>query len=341
MCRSRRGFTLIELLVVIAIIAILIGLLLPAVQKVREAAGRAKCGNNLKQIGLGLHNYHDTAQSFPPGLGAQGDARRVTPSSFSGVTIPADLRVRTWTHALLPNLEQNALFSQLPLDPVNAAASAMYNVPVNDLSGTPVTMYVCPSDPLGPRTYLAAGTDKAQSYTDYAGVGGIDSWSNNWPMSEGMLFYRSKVKIADVTDGTSNTLMVGERPAPATVPVYGWWMSWHAVGNVGGGQWEYDTIQYMANSQPSHNQFVTSDTGQPCPLAPAFGSYSPSQTANLYGPGRGENPCDFNHFWSYHSGGANFVFADGSVRFVPYSAQPVMNALATRAGGDIGDATSF
>ncbi|HEX4590981.1 MAG TPA: DUF1559 domain-containing protein, partial [Gemmataceae bacterium] len=320
---------------------ILIGLLLPAVQKVREAAARAKCQNNLKQLGLALHNYHDTQQTFPSGLGAQGDGRTVTPSSYSGATSPATLRVRTWTHALLPNIEQNALFSQLPLDPTDAAASATYGVPVNDLSGSPVSMYLCPSDPQGARIYTASGTDTSQCYTDYAGVGGIDSWSNNWPLAEGILYYRSKVKIADVTDGTSNTLMVGERPAPLTVPVYGWWMSWHAVGSVGGGQWEYDTIQYMANSQPSHNQFRFSDIGQPCPLAPAYGTYNPSNTANLYGPGRGENPCDFNHFWSYHSSGANFAFADGSVRFVPFSAKPVMNALSTRAGGDIGDLSNF
>ncbi|HEY1376440.1 MAG TPA: DUF1559 domain-containing protein, partial [Gemmataceae bacterium] len=289
------------------------------------------------QIGLALHNYHDALLTFPPGLGAQGDSRAVTPSSFSGATVPATLRVRTWTHALLPYIEQDGLYKQLPLDSINIAASATYGIPTDkNPSGIPVAMYLCPADPLGPRTFPAAGTDTAQSYTDYAGVGGIDSWSNNWPLAEGMLYYRSKVRIADVADGTSNTLFVGERPAPATVPVYGWWMSWHAVGSVGGGQWEYDTIQYMANSRESHSQFATDAAGIACPFAPALGTYTgaPTQTANLYGPGRGENPCDFNHFWSYHTSGANFVFSDGSVRLVPYSAKQVMNALATRAKGE-------
>jgi prepilin-type N-terminal cleavage/methylation domain-containing protein/prepilin-type processing-associated H-X9-DG protein len=343
MCRprTRPAFTLIELLVVIAIIAILIGLLLPAVQKVREAAARTKCQNNLKQIGLGLHNFHDSYQVFPPGLGALNDARNVTSSSFSGATIPATLRVRTWTHHLLPFIEQASLYAQLPIDPTNAATSAQYSIPVNNLSGTPVQMYFCPSDPQGLRSYPAQGTDTDQSYTDYAGVGGIDSWSINWPLAEGMLYYRSKTRITDVTDGTSNTLLVGERPAPPTVPVYGWWMSWHAVGSVGGGQWEYDTIQYMANSQASHNQFTNSDTGAPCPFAPAYGKYTPGQTANLFGPGRGENPCDFNHFWSYHQSGANFVFSDGSVKFVSYSAKPVMNVLTTRGSGEVADTTAY
>jgi prepilin-type processing-associated H-X9-DG protein len=267
--------------------------------------------------------------------------------------------VRTWTHAILPYIEQGALYQQLPLAP-GPANGATYGIPTDPKpSGSQVAIYLCPSDPRG---YLksavgAGGTDQPeQSFTDYAGVGGVDQWENIWPKSNGILYWRSKTRLPDVADGTSNTLMVGERPFPRfgqggnLVDYYGWWMSWHSVGTFSSLRaWELDTIQYMAMSQYSDNEFQTDDTAQQnaCPRAPGWsttgGRYQPGPTSNnnLYGPGRGENPCDFNHFWSYHSGGANFAFGDGSVRFLPYTAKPVMNILASRASGDVGDPSAF
>lgn len=333
--RSRRGFTLIELLVVIAIIAVLIGLLLPAVQKVREAAARTKCQNNLKQMGLGLHNFHDAFRTFPPGLGAMGDALNVTISNYANAPIPANLRWQSWCSRILPYIEQDALYQQLPFSPDTVPAiSAQYGVPYgNGLGGTPLSIYQCPSDPraAGSATSAAYSSWGQYGLTYYAAVGGIDSWntSTEWPRSWGILFWRSKTKMVDVVDGTSNTLMAGERP-PDPLADYGWWQSYDRIGSTPNYVWEYDVVQYMSNSSGSPHSY--NYTLNPSPAC-AFPS--------VYGPGHFQNWCDFNHFWSNHSGGANFVFGDGSVRFMPYSARPVMNALSTRNQGEVYDSTAF
>jgi prepilin-type N-terminal cleavage/methylation domain-containing protein/prepilin-type processing-associated H-X9-DG protein len=337
--RFRRGFTLIELLVVIAIVAILMGLLLPAVQKIREAAARARCSNNLKQIGLALHNFHDTFLALPPGLGAINDKQAMTPWTVSNVyqapTNPPNLRVQSWLVHILPYVEQAALHDGLPLQPVDPPAAQAYGIPDNDYSSRHVPVYECPSDPRG-NLIEWPGT---QSYrkaaaTWYAGVGGVDSGDKNWPLADGILYWRSRVVLTHIHDGTSNTLAAGERPPARTISDLnqvsnGWWQGADTInwryGNTPA--WEYDTIQYVENTAGS----VTTD----------FRFNTPCTFPTYFQPGDVTNSCDFNHFWSPHQNGANFLFADGSVHFLPYSARPIMKALATRSGGEVVDLSKY
>jgi len=186
MTARRSAFTLIELLVVIAIIAILIGLLLPAVQKVRESASRMSCTNNLKQLGLALHNHHDSIGSFPPGRDSMG---------LSGFAY------------LLPYIEQDNLCRSMnmmagPDDPANAAARA-----------TPVRLFLCPSDPV--KTVPAGGAGQNyrlnQGYNIlYSGVPG-GSTNAAMPPADGPFWLDSHTTFADITDGTSNTAAMSEK----------------------------------------------------------------------------------------------------------------------------------
>ena len=291
MVRRRSGFTLIELLVVIAIIAILIGLLVPAVQKVREAANRMQCSNNLHQIGLACHNYHDANHHFPPGKG----------SSYPGYAGYARWSAQS---LLLPYIEQDNLYQQMYTNPWSTGFFATYN--------TPVKTYLCPSDPRN-LTIIPPGNG---ALTSYVGVTGSDNDVNlqvNGPTNGIFDISSGGVRLTDVTDGTSNTLMVGERPPTASL-FEGWW-----------GASDYDNLL-------STRQLYGDLFGAPGCVLPG-----------LYGPGSLNGPCngDGNHFWSFHSGGANWVFADGSVRFLPYSASALTIPLGSRNGGEVVDLGAY
>jgi prepilin-type N-terminal cleavage/methylation domain-containing protein/prepilin-type processing-associated H-X9-DG protein len=285
---QRQGFTLSELLVVLGITGILLGLLMAAVQHVRTAAIRAQCLNNLRQIGLALHGYHDATSALPPGM------------SYQNGTDPYPYM--SWEVHILPYVEQSALWHQAE-EAYVSVRDPFHNSPPHLLS-TVVRLYGCPADD---RTMRAANvTGELVAFTSYLGVEGK---SNRFLRRNGILFRDSHVRFTDVTDGCSTTIMVGERPPSADL-LFGWWYA--GVGQNGDGSGDV-----VLSAQELNLYYDT------CPPGP----YN-------YGPGSFTNQCDMFHFWSPHAGGANFVFADGSARFLSYSAAAILPAMASRDGGE-------
>jgi prepilin-type N-terminal cleavage/methylation domain-containing protein/prepilin-type processing-associated H-X9-DG protein len=317
--QKRQAFTLIELLVVIAIIAVLIGLLLPAVQKVCEAANRMQCQNNLKQLALACHGYHDANQVFP-----------------RGAVLSWDQNGPTWGFLalILPYVEQNNLYQQanIPNDPISAHPAQV---------ATQLKVFLCPSDPVsnnGPDTTdpsIGPGPATAYGYSNYNGVCGANwggdpngtgwipfgytpIWSNqgtnnaswdgfangdgifSWRDVNGFLasqgfpvFHNSNVRLTDITDGTSNTFMLGE-----VSPKY----------NVGC-NWIHMTDSTATCAIPPNNtQFVADPT----------------------------NWTMVQSFRSFHPGGLSFAYADGSVHFISDAIDLASyRAMATIQGGEV------
>lgn len=258
----------------------------------RAAAARVKCENNLKQIGLAFQMYHDSYGSLPPGHRSLTAAQ---PMPWSG-----------WPLSLLPYLEQPALF---------ANAQAAYQLTRNPFLNPPhtglatvVSLYVCPSDASAASVQRAQLSGVVAAFTDYLGVSGT-----NYSTKDGVLFQDSYIRFADITDGTTNTLLASERP-PSSDFQFGWWYA-------GIGQKYTGSADMILGVQEVNLLPVT-----PTSCGPGASSYS---------PGRIGSPCNLFHFWSYHPGGANFLFADGSVHFLSYSVAPIMVPLATRAGGEV------
>jgi len=322
MVRSSRrvGFTLIELLVVIAIIAILIALLVPAVQKVREAAARTQCQNNLHQVGIAIHSFHDTRKQFPQGVQYDG------PYYYYW----------SWMAQLLPYVEQSAMYNQAD---AWAKTPPQYNsqytwwpwggfwlnpmTPANPVLGMPVKTWICPSD--GREELIITGPQWGGlgnvAFTGYLGVAsgaeGNENYYGNRNAANGTLFWRSHTRIADITDGTSNTAIVGERP-PSTDLYYGWWFA--GAGWDGSG--EGDVVLGARGYQ----------------YAAALGC--PSSYVGFQS-GRFNNPCDQVHFWSPHDGGANFLRGDASVRFCTYAINQILPQFFTRNGNEVFNIDNF
>jgi prepilin-type N-terminal cleavage/methylation domain-containing protein/prepilin-type processing-associated H-X9-DG protein len=308
--RLRRAFTLIELLVVISIIGMLVALLLPAVQAAREAARRAQCANNLKQIGVAMHTYHEAHNTFPPGY----ISRTQTPAPNSPETGPG----WGWGTMILYQLEQKPLF-----DSTNFSL-AITDPAARTVRTTALNSYLCPS---------SAGKSGPVILQDGSGNSLISDLSaGNYIASAGQLtpeefpaenngvFYRnSRISAAMVTDGLSTTLMAGERSRNVADATWVGVVPFAQVcTNLGWNVRECDTACVMAlgHTGPSPDQAWV-------------------DVPNYKGAGADD-------FWSLHSGGCNFLFCDGSVRFIKETVNPhTFSFLSTRAGNEVLSASDF
>ncbi len=322
--RQRRvGFTLIELLVVIAIIAILIALLLPAVQQAREAARRSTCKNNMKQLGLALHNYHDTFKSFP--IGAQYPYHK-----------------GNWRFSILPYIDSSPLYNQLTAaHPVNSdgfagmrndtIAVGTYGANFGILAGLTVPVYKCPSSALSANNNSTSPSlNNAQlgqthdyvgvmgAYPDPAGRSGVcsgDLSGRGAACENGMLFFNGHTKIRDVTDGTSNTILISEQSG--------------AIGTEdmranyqGGWSGFYNTTQRPAQiTSTSHFAAGISTIRFAINL-----DSKPNGTTTTYSYNTVLN--------SYHTGGIHVLLTDGAVRFIGENIDlPTFRALGSKDDG--------
>jgi prepilin-type N-terminal cleavage/methylation domain-containing protein/prepilin-type processing-associated H-X9-DG protein len=307
---KRRGFTLIELLVVIAIIAVLVGLLLPAIQKVRDAAVRLQCQNNLKQIGLAAHNFLGNRGHFP--------AAQNNPTAHTDTTLqspwPAAPYPGRWSSLhidMFPYYEQENLQRTVI---TNVSDPYTFNcVGPNSFGAQQVKILICPADAAMPRppvtVYRYQGTDLYFAQTSYGGCSGTARTSIRYsemcptgPTPNGMMWTNSRVGVEHVLDGTSNTLLFGERSR----------LNLDRQGLSGPGGWAWVNVYSIYDFTMNASDVI-----------------------------EGVRPHDLNNFGSQHAGGAgaNFCMADGSVRFIAATVDlyRVLQPLATRASGDIAD----
>jgi len=333
---SRRGFTLVELLVVIAIIGVLVALLLPAVQAAREAARRMSCANNLKQVGLGLQNYHDAFKTFPFGVRTQGATltRRWGPSWWIGV---------------LPFMESNNLYDQFDQTSENIGYFSSNTATLNAIRGTKIDYMICPSSPLpslrsqsGVSVLLPHYPGIAGAVNGFGGITETRQWvggrftgpdaTRGTSSGGGMLVANEAIKMAQNTDGTSNTMIVGETSDWAIDPTdttktkqhidpgypWGWTMgtthdelidgSLSATTSTDGRQFNITTVAYGIGNPKSYGlPGVTNDHGANNPLLSAHGGH-----------------------------GVNTVFVDGSVHFLSTTlAAETLARLVTRDDGKV------
>jgi prepilin-type N-terminal cleavage/methylation domain-containing protein/prepilin-type processing-associated H-X9-DG protein len=308
----RSAFTLIELLVVIAIIAILIGLLLPAVQKVRESAARLSCSNNLKQIGLGLHNHESSLGYFPSSVRPAGGTRI------------------SWTVSLLPYIEQGNVSNRYDV-------AQNWDAPANlPLTSKPIKIFQCPSTPepnrLDGDPQPPAVWTPVVAVTDYAAVAGVDPtlaalYPGQIQASPGILVRNDRATIAAVTDGLSNTIMVAESAGRPQVYRRGHSFGSPPAERVNGGGWARPASDFDVKGSTPDGASVPGSCALNCTNGLDVGSRPfPDPVYGINGT---------SETYSFHVNGANVLMGDGSVRFISAGVDIVtFAALGTRAGGE-------
>jgi prepilin-type N-terminal cleavage/methylation domain-containing protein/prepilin-type processing-associated H-X9-DG protein len=352
MRQRRLGFTLIELLVVIAIIAILIGLLVPAVQKVREAAARLQCQNNLKQMGLAVHNYHDAYKKLP--TAGEGSNAAVNGTAFAndlvgGMMPTGKVSFHSLFTYMLPYIEQGNIYNLIDLN-------QYYNAPSTSKAGhvaafkNQVPTFICPSYPFESVDALGYGYVHygATVYTDIVVTAGM----NGSTVAVGM---RDKLKarqrgvldnlqasLPQITDGTSNTIMIAEdaarRDGYITNPAY---LDPATVLGIAVDQGTAFATRRFWRWAEQDNGFGVSGDPLLNTTTPSFQIINNNNSSPASDGPNGcwklTNNCGPNdEVFSFHSGGANVVFADGHVAFIPQSINPVvMASLVSRSGGEV------
>ncbi|HID78717.1 MAG TPA: DUF1559 domain-containing protein [Planctomycetaceae bacterium] len=288
--RLNRGFTLIELLVVIAIIGILISLLLPAVQAAREAARRMRCANNLKQLGLAMHNYHSTYKCLPPGFMVVNERGQINGGW-------------AWAVFLMPFIEQSPLQDKLSVTryTLNQVVSDPHLVPMLQMR---LEVMICPSSTLPPLREYLGGSGIMVSTANYMCCRGFFRYSGIVHLKKpnnGLLYGQSRTRFADIRDGLSNTMALGER---TVLPIYvnnpKRWPSWCGPGGLRVRRGVGSTVSSSVYDKMNH-------------------------------------PTDMHLFSSEHPGGANFCFADGSVRFLSETIESNPGGVSPKNDGNHAD----